>query len=170
MTDDQSKQLLRAVESLSGKMERLDEKLDGHSKETRDRWEVHEKDHRAHDKEHSELYQREVRREERLAEGSKTMRAQEKQYEALDIKVEERTKSAGPWAIAAVVVLGLGLPALSVIWIVDRFDSKADKNIVARVDTKADIADVKAMSAKIDSLTISVTRIADKLQLQTEGP
>lgn len=146
MESEDTRRLIRLVEAQR-------DTLDTHSRETRDRWEQHEKDHRAHDKEHSEIGQWQVKTEERLRGGAETL---------ADLKT--RTKPLSGTIIATIILAVIGFPVAAALWVRDGLDDKADKGITTKVDAKADKEDVNRMVDKIDSLTATVTHLVDKLK------
>lgn len=157
MTEEEFKRIIRMQEQLS-------DKLDAHSTETRERAEkssreeqayreTHEREHRSHDKEHSEIGQWQVKKDEQLRTGASTM-----------AELKARTKPIGNLALAGVVALVLGIPIKGYDWANEKLDTKADKAVYAEIKAKADAAEVRAMGAKMDALVIVVTRLSDKLE------
>ncbi len=145
------------ISQLVGLAEKQRDALDKHARDMNERWDDHVKEHRTHDKEHSEIGQWQVKTEGRLREGSETL---------AELRVRTKPFSSTSlilWTIGFLSVFGGAIWSLS-----HTIDTKADfeqlDKVSAAVNLKADKYDTQQLALKIETLTNTLNNLVNKIE------
>jgi hypothetical protein len=124
------------------RLQKIESKLDAHEASERTRWEEHIKEHREHDRTHSDIAQRQLKIEDRLHAGAETMSDGKRRLSSL-----ENANSPPSWPKVAATIFGaLATVAVVVGWFYAQLETKADKSVEQRLELKADRSEVQAFN------------------------
>jgi hypothetical protein len=134
--------LATILEKQDARLQKIESKLDAHEASERIRWEEHVKEHREHDRTHSDIAQRQLKIEDRLHSGAESMSDLRRRASQL-----ENANSPPSWPKVAATIFGaLATVALVVGWFYSQLEMKADKSVEQKLEQKADRAEVQSFN------------------------